>query len=273
MARITISSAADLTFAGKKILQVPDCPRHMEGSSLVFLDGFYYLVTANSFLGDVIMMKFDIDWNFKESRMLRPMAHWSTGLVFAQNRFYLAYLDTSRRQPGMNPFPIYLNVHLAAFDRDWNLIEDVAVTDFSTDDRHLAGRPGLLFFGHRLYVAYDVATITPDNQELLDGQVHVSVYDLPDDADGDGIIGTSDACPASDLRNVIFIKGCNSGVPNRLFPTGCTISDEIARRAEGAKNHGEFANSVAHYLIDLVAADVISGAQKDAIQSCVAKAR
>jgi hypothetical protein len=173
----------NLTFVDKKILYSPDpdeIPRHFEGSSLVFVDGFYYLVTADLFLGDVIMMKFDIDWHFKESRTLRPLAHWSTGLVFADNRFYLAYLDTSLRQPGMDPFPIFLNVHLAAFDLNWNLIEDVAVTDFSPTNRHMAGRPGLHLFGNRFYVSYDVTTITEDNKDLFDGQAHVSVYQLPD---------------------------------------------------------------------------------------------
>jgi hypothetical protein len=165
---------------GKKILQYPECPRHFEGSSLVFVDGFYYLVTADIFLGDVIMMKFDTDWHFKESRTLRPRAHWSTGLVFDDDRFYVAYLDTSLRQLAMEPFPIYLNVHLAAFDRDWNLIEDVAVTDFSPTYRHEAGRPGLHLFNNRLYVSYDVITVTEDNKELFDGQAYVSVYQLPE---------------------------------------------------------------------------------------------
>ncbi len=174
----------DLSFVGKIILYpdspVDETPKHFEGSSLVTVDGFYYLVTADLFLGDVIMMKFDADWRFIEKRTLRPLAHWSTGLVFADDRFYLAYLDTSLRQPGMDPFPIFINVHLAAFDRDWNLIEDVAVTDFSPANRHEAGRPGLHLFGGRLYVSYDVTTITADNKELQDGQAYVSVYDLPD---------------------------------------------------------------------------------------------
>ena len=37
----------DLTFVGKKILQFPECPRHLEGSSVVFLDGYFYLVTVS----------------------------------------------------------------------------------------------------------------------------------------------------------------------------------------------------------------------------------
>jgi hypothetical protein len=80
----------------------------------------------------------------------------------------------------MDPFPIFLNTHLAAFDRDWNLIEDVAVTDFSPTNRHEAGRPGLHLFNKRLYVSYDVTTITADNKELFDGQAYVSVYQLSD---------------------------------------------------------------------------------------------
>lgn len=170
----------DLGFAYKKILAYPQSPRHMEGTSLIFLDGFYYLITSDSFFGDVIVLKYDAAWNFIASKLLRPHGHWSTGLVFQGDHFYLVYLDTSLKTYPVEPyFPIYLNVHLAAFDRDWNLLEDVAVTDFSPANRHLAGRPGLLLRGNLLYVSYDVATITEADEELQDWQAHVSVYELP----------------------------------------------------------------------------------------------
>jgi hypothetical protein len=58
-------------------------------------------------------------------------------------------------------------------------LEDAAVTDFSPANRHLAGRPGLLLHDGRLYVSYDVATITEANEELQDWQAYVSVYALP----------------------------------------------------------------------------------------------
>lgn len=92
------------------------------------------------------------------------------------------------------------------------------------------------------------------------------------DTDGDGIPDDQDACPASDTTPTIIIDGCDSGVTN-LFPEeGCTISDEIAECAEGAKNHGKFVSCVAKLTNDLKKDGIITGQQKGAIQSCAAQA-
>ena len=53
------------------------------------------------------------------------------------------------------------------------------------------------------------------------------------DTDGDGIPDADDECPNSDLSATVVIDGCNSGVPNTLFSSGCTVSDLIAECAEG----------------------------------------
>ena len=70
----------------------------------------------------------------------------------------------------------------------------------------------------------------------------------------------------------VVIDGCDSGVPNTVFPSGCTISDLIAACAEGASNHGQFVSCVSHLTNDLKKAGTITGQQKGAIQSCAAKA-
>jgi hypothetical protein len=92
------------------------------------------------------------------------------------------------------------------------------------------------------------------------------------DADGDGVPDDVDECPNSDLSATVVIDGCDSEVPNTLFPSGCTISDLITECAEGASNHGQFMNCVSSLTDGLKADGVITGPQKDAIQHCAARA-
>ena len=144
--------STDLEPAGLRILN--DTP-HVCGSSMIFIDGIYYMVTSNAFLGDLIVMKYDANWNYLGNKMLIPEAHWSQGLVCDGERFYVSYLSTSQRTP-IYGLPVHLNVHLAAFDRDWNLIEDVAVTNFLPEDNKQPGRPWIILHDHKLYISYPI---------------------------------------------------------------------------------------------------------------------
>jgi len=93
----------------------------------------------------------------------------------------------------------------------------------------------------------------------------------PDD-DNDGVLDGADQCAGSDLRPTVVISGCNSGVPNLVFPTGCKISDAVEDCAAGAANHGGFVSCVASYTNTLKKQGILTGAQKGAIQSCAAQA-
>jgi hypothetical protein len=167
--------SADIQFLGKKIIVDPP---HVHGSYMVYVEGIYYLVTADAYAGNVIVIKYDRDWNYLGSKTLIEQAHFATGLVYDGQRFYLAYTDTSQRTgPGF--FPVYLNIRLAAFDRNWNMIDDVAVTSFSRSDNLQPGRPWVILHNNRLYVSYDVDTIDPTTrQEQLRWQAYVSIYEL-----------------------------------------------------------------------------------------------
>jgi len=144
------------------------------GSSMIFVDGIYYFITATAYTGDVIVLKYDEDWEYLGMKELRRQGHWSTGVAFDGQRFYIAYLDTRQRtEPGF--FPYYPNVHLAAFDRDWNLVEDVAVTNFSPLDSLFTGRPWVLLHGNRLFVSYDVVPLPEDLNKI---EAFVSIYEL-----------------------------------------------------------------------------------------------
>jgi len=165
----------DLEFIEKHIVTEP---AHVHGSYMVYVDGVYHLVTADSYQGDVIVAHYDANWQYLGSKTLIRQAHFSTGLVFDGQLFYLAYTDTSQRsEPGF--FPVYLNIHLAAFDRDWNLVDDIPVTDYAVADNKQTGRPWVILHGNRLYVSYDLDTMDPvTRSEDLKGQAIVSVYEL-----------------------------------------------------------------------------------------------
>ena len=167
--------SADLQFQGKKILTDPP---QINGSSMVYVDGIYYLVTANLYDGNVLVAKYDKNWSYLGGKAIIQQAHFSTGLVYDSQRFYVAYTDTSQRtHPGF--FPVSLNIHLAAFDRDWNLLDDVAVTNYARSDNKQPGRPWVILYKSRLYVSYDVDTIDPTTrQEQLKWQARVGIYEL-----------------------------------------------------------------------------------------------
>jgi len=98
--------------------------------------------------------------------------------------------------------------------------------------------------------------------------------DAGNDADGDGVCGNVDAYPNSrDVGGNILIEGCDTGVPNVVFPDGSTISDLIYEIAGGAKNHGQFVSGVAKLKNDLRKSGVLSNAQAQAVQGCAARAR
>ena len=165
----------DLNPLGEKILS--DSP-HVHGGSLIYVDGIYYFVAANSFLGDLVLMRYDTNWNYIDTKTLISKAHFSTGLVFDGQFFYLAYLDTSQRLVP-DSLPVFLNVHLAIFDRDWNPVEDVAVTNYVISDNRQPGRPWVILHDNHLYVSYDEDTINPEtHEEEKKSQAYISVYEL-----------------------------------------------------------------------------------------------
>jgi len=92
------------------------------------------------------------------------------------------------------------------------------------------------------------------------------------DADLDGLADNLDSCPNSNLAPTIVIGGSNSGVPNGLFNTGCTMSDLIAQAADAANNHGRFVSAVDALTTQWKKAGLITGKQKDAIMSAASKA-
>ncbi len=214
----------ELEFLEEKILG--DTP-HINGSSLLYQGGMYYFVAADTYDGDVIVMQYDSDWNYLGSKTLVEQAHWSTGLVSDGTNFYLAYLDTSQRSdPGF--LPVHLNVHLAAFDQDWNLLEDVAVTDYAPEDDRLPGRPYLLMHDDRLYVSYDCDTIDSVTQEEnLQWQAFVSVYALGETSGQvQPPVGEVDGCLEADLSPLGVMRSTDNGATWQTIGNACMPGTE-----------------------------------------------
>lgn len=91
------------------------------------------------------------------------------------------------------------------------------------------------------------------------------------DADSDGIVDDEDCNQNSDLSPTIIIGGIDTGVPNTLFPSGCTMSDLLQQLKANAANQGGYVSAVAHLTNQWVADGSLTGAQKGAIESAASK--
>jgi hypothetical protein len=164
----------DLQLLGE--VRLSDTP-HVHGSSMLVVDGVTHFVAANAYLGDLVVMRYDAAWHFLGAKTLVTNGLFSEGLAYDGQRFYLAYLDTSLRTD--NHMPLSLNVRLGIFDRNWDLVDDIAITSYGWEDLKQPGRPYLLLRGDRLYVSYDCDTIDPiTHQEQLEWQAYVAMLEV-----------------------------------------------------------------------------------------------
>jgi PA domain-containing protein len=85
------------------------------------------------------------------------------------------------------------------------------------------------------------------------------------DADRDGVPDQDDECPDSNTAPTVVIGNCDSGVPNTLLPSGCTISDLIAQCNASAD---PFAACVSNLTNGLKSLGFLTGSQKNAIMNC-----
>jgi hypothetical protein len=92
------------------------------------------------------------------------------------------------------------------------------------------------------------------------------------DADIDGKADEADCDSTSDTSATVVIDGGDTGVPNTMFGSGCTIADLIQGIGASARNHGQFVSGVAHLANELKKAGIITGNQKGSLQKGAAKA-
>ena len=95
------------------------------------------------------------------------------------------------------------------------------------------------------------------------------------DNDADGIGNNADANDNSDLSATVVVAGINSGVVNHLFSDGNSLADLVTAGSSGClastANHGQYTSCMAKVFNALLAAGKITAAEKDALQSAVAR--
>lgn len=120
-------------------------------------------------------------------------------------------------------------------------------------------------------------SINPDLTHNLDAPDDLTLELMRDvgwfpDADLDGLATEDDCDDTSDFSPTVVIDGCDTGVPNLFFTSGCTLSDLIQGIGASSSNHGGFVSGVAHLTNSLRKAGLITEAQKTAIRNCAAGA-
>jgi hypothetical protein len=87
------------------------------------------------------------------------------------------------------------------------------------------------------------------------------------DEDNDGVTDDADQCHGTDLTAAtVVIGGRDSGVPNPLFSTGCTITDLVNKCSAANPKDSDFRNCVNGVTKDLRASGIINEQQRDAIR-------
>jgi hypothetical protein len=92
------------------------------------------------------------------------------------------------------------------------------------------------------------------------------------DVDQDDVCDDEDRCPDSNLSTRVSIRGCDSEFVNiDVAEDGCSMNDLIEQCAGEEENHGSFVSCVAHLTNAWKKDGLITGKEKGAIQSCVAR--
>ena len=92
------------------------------------------------------------------------------------------------------------------------------------------------------------------------------------DTDVDGLANALDSCPASSFEDFVSIGGEDTGVPNVLFTSGCTMSDLVANVAAASRNHGGFVSGMNVLLKALEDAGIISKNERARMHNVTAHA-
>lgn len=153
----------DLQFVNKKYLA--DTP-HIDGSSMLFVDNTYHLISSTAYFGQLIVIHYDTNWTYLGSHILtQHRGQWPQGSIYLNGKYYIAYISDR-------------NIKLGIYNKEWQLISTTAVTNFTPQDLKSAGRPWVIHHNNKLYVSYDVETSNSSGQTNRDWAGVVQVYQM-----------------------------------------------------------------------------------------------
>jgi predicted extracellular nuclease len=93
------------------------------------------------------------------------------------------------------------------------------------------------------------------------------------DSDGDRLTDARDSCPHSAIAPTVTLADCDSGVPEFLDPTGCTLTDHLlAIHAAGSLRSGRMREAGA-WLTERVDEGTVARSDRGKIFACVARLR
>jgi hypothetical protein len=156
----------DLEFIERKVLK--DVP-HVNGSSMVYHNRIYNLITSTAWFGNLIAMQYDENWNYLGKKELAKNGRWSMGAIYVNGNFYVTY-TSQNRQAGTD-------IILAAFDKDWNPLGSIKVTESEKDHTSLTDRPAVMYHDGLFYISYDFEPQIPQGQQKTEWwKCKISIY-------------------------------------------------------------------------------------------------
>jgi hypothetical protein len=97
----------------------------------------------------------------------------------------------------------------------------------------------------------------------------IGAIELVVDADSDGVADASDDCPDSNLAATVVLGGHDTGVPNRVLPSGCTVNDRLSACAlatTDSRPRRGLVGCLAHLALDLKESELITDLETRNVQ-------
>jgi hypothetical protein len=110
----------------------------------------------------------------------------------------------------------------------------------------------------------------PD-QSNYDNDLQGDVCD--DDDDNDGVLDVHDERPYSDTRPYAYVRNCNTGRPNVVFPNGLTINDRLTDVVAQSTKQSELNKGIREISDEAVDLGLITKEDKRFIHLCSVQVR
>jgi hypothetical protein len=91
------------------------------------------------------------------------------------------------------------------------------------------------------------------------------------DADADGLTDLRDPCPESEASGTIVLGSCDSGIPNRLDETGCSLSDSFFQVFDSGLAPDERDRAIEDWIDLEIEEGRIDHDDRSALLACVAR--